>query len=152
MAKRRAARAFNDLLEPGARKMDGRTEKRRQRLRTELEAGQTKQGQPLKPIDVLLHANELLKLGEDAAELRRIRKGRLPQGLDGRFLDVLGELHAAYGFRVEVYALLGIDDEALRKAGVLGRKRRARSAQDKTATEPKAKPKAKASASRTKRR
>ncbi len=40
--KRRAARLFNDILggrSAGAKKLDGRTEKRRQRLLRELEAG-----------------------------------------------------------------------------------------------------------------
>ncbi len=132
VAKRRAGRAFNDLLDPGARKADGRTEKRRQRLRAELEAGQTKQGRALKPLDVLSHANELLELGEDPAELRRIRKARPARDFDERLLDVLGELHQAYGFRVEVYALLGIDDDALKRAGVVGPKRRARKARATT--------------------
>src|SRR5260370_22291768 len=54
--KRRVARVFNDILGgrgAAAHKLDGRTEKRRQRLLKELEAGKARGSRELKPLDVL---------------------------------------------------------------------------------------------------
>ena len=62
--KRRVARQLNSLFGGGGRpsgKLDGRTEKRRQRLLKELKDG--KGDQPLKPIEIITHANELLEMG-----------------------------------------------------------------------------------------
>src|SRR5512146_414104 len=53
--KRRVARVFNDVLGgrlASAHKLDGRTEKRRQRLLAELEAGKARGSRELKPLDV----------------------------------------------------------------------------------------------------
>src|SRR5262245_50389402 len=61
--KRRVARIFNDVLSgrgAGAHKLDGRTEKRRQRLLKELEAGKARGSRELKPLDVLQHVQELM--------------------------------------------------------------------------------------------
>ncbi|MEO7094506.1 MAG: hypothetical protein ABI175_14720, partial [Polyangiales bacterium] len=60
--KRKVARMFNDLL--GGRgassaKLDGRTEKRRQRLLRELEQGAARGARELKPLDVLQRVQEL---------------------------------------------------------------------------------------------
>src|SRR5689334_230828 len=78
--KRRAARAFNDLLSGGARVVrDGRTEKRRQRLLSELERGTARAGaQPLKPIDVLSRVQALLELGETVAAIKKACKPPRP--------------------------------------------------------------------------
>ena len=70
--KRRVARQINSLFGGGGGqtgKLDGRTEKRRQRLLKELKEGRA--GQPLKPIDIIAHANELLALGETLATIRK---------------------------------------------------------------------------------
>jgi hypothetical protein len=70
--KRRAARQLNSLLlgtSKSAMELDGRTEKRRQRLIQELKEGRN--GEPLKPIDRLGHVNELLGIGETLSSLRK---------------------------------------------------------------------------------
>lgn len=122
IAKRRSARAFNELLDPsGASRLDGRTEQRRRRLLSELESGKTRgSGRPLKPVDVLSHVTELLSLGENVSSIRKVCRPRPAPPVDARLLELLGRLHRAYGFPKEAYAFLGISDEALRRAGVLG--------------------------------
>ncbi len=128
IAKRRAARAFNDLLDPsGTGRLDGRTEKRRQRLLSELESGHRRgSGRELKPVEVLSHVDELLGLGESPASLRKVLKPRQfpvePEALVG----VLKRLHQAYGFRPEAYRFLGLDEAVLRSAGILSRTPRSR--------------------------
>lgn len=122
--KRRAARMFNDVLGGHAAggKLDGRTEKRRARLLSELESGKTRGDRELKPLDVLQHVQELLALGETAASIRKAVKPRrtFAQGDAPEALaDVVGRLHKAYAFRVEVYRFVGIGDEVLKAAGVL---------------------------------
>src|SRR5580704_16070805 len=77
--KRRVARLFNDVLGgrgSGARKHDGRTEKRRQRLLRELESGKLRGAHELKPLDVLVRVNELLDLGEPLRSIRKVAKVR----------------------------------------------------------------------------
>jgi len=122
IAKRRSARAFNDLLDPsGSSRLDGRTEQRRRRLLAELESGKTRgSGKPLKPVDVLSHVTELLSLGESVPNIRKVCRPRTAPAADPRLLELLGRLHRAYGFPREAYGFLGISDDVLRKAGVLG--------------------------------
>ncbi len=120
--KRRAARLFNDVLGgrgTGARKLDGRTEKRRQRLLEELESGKTRGDRDLKPLDVLQHVEELLQLGEPLAAIRKIAKVRKSHVSEDAMHDVVVRLHKAYSFKPEVYRFVGIGDEVLRSAGVL---------------------------------
>jgi hypothetical protein len=125
IAKRRAARAFNDLLDPGKSELDGRTDKRRRRLLSELESGKARgSGKPLKPIDVLSHVAELLALGETLANIRKVCRPRPPLALGARQLEVLARLHRAYGFPAEAYAFLGIGEDALRRAGIGAKPRR----------------------------
>lgn len=128
IAKRRAARAFNDLLDPsGTGRLDGRTEKRRQRLLSELEAGRRRgSGRELKPVEILSHVDELLGLGESAASLRKVLKPRQFPAEPEALVGVLRRLHQAYGFRPEAYRFLGLDDAVLRSAGVLPRVPRGR--------------------------
>ncbi len=120
IAKRRAARVFNDLLDPsGQQGLDGRTEKRRRRLMSELEAGKTRgSGKPLKPINVLSHVTELLELGETVTSLRKVYRPRPSPNPDARLLEVLASLHKAYGFPKEAYSFLGIPEDVLKRAGV----------------------------------
>jgi hypothetical protein len=120
IAKRRAARAFNDLLDPSSHKgLDGRTEKRRKRLIAELEAGKTRgSGKPLKPIDVLSHVTELFELGETATSLRKVFRPRPAPAPDPKLLEALASLHRAYGFPKEAYSFLGIAEDVLKRAGI----------------------------------
>jgi hypothetical protein len=129
--KRRVARVFNDIL--GGRgaalqKLDGRTEKRRQRLLKELEAGKARGSRELKPLDVLQRVQELMDLGEPLSSIRKvakIRKNALPPEA---IVGVVERLHRAYGFRPEVYRFVGIGEDVLRDAGVLSESaKRARS-------------------------
>jgi hypothetical protein len=119
--KRRAARMFNDVLGgrgAGGHKLDGRTEKRRQRLLRELEAG-TARGGELKPLDVLQHVQELLELGESLGNIRKVAKPRKNIVPPESTVEVVQRLQKAYEFRIEVYRFVGIGDEVLRTAGVL---------------------------------
>ena len=119
IAKRRAARAFNDLLDPGRSELDGRTDKRRRRLLSELESGKARgSGKTLKPIDVLSHVGELLELGETLANIRKVCRPRPAPTMDARLMETLTRLHRAYGFPLEAYAFLGIGEDLLRKAGI----------------------------------
>jgi hypothetical protein len=121
--KRRVARLFNDIVGGrgvGPHKRDGRTEKRRMRLMRELEAGKARGSRELKPLDVLQRVNELLELGEPLSSIRKIakvRKGAVPAE---QMVDVVSRLHKAYGFRPECYRFVGVGDEVLRGAGILG--------------------------------
>jgi hypothetical protein len=118
IAKRRAARAFNELLAGGS-KRDGRTEKKRQRLLAELKEGTSRSGKrALKPIDVLLRVQTLLELGETVASLRKVCRPVRVVDLDRDAIALLRRLHSAYGFRIEAYQFVGIDDALLGRAGI----------------------------------
>ena len=128
VAKRRAGRRFNDLFEDaGSGRLDGRTRKRRQRLLQELEQGKARgSGRELKPLDVLSHVSELLALGEPLAAIRKVCRPRPPPESDEPLVEVVSQLHRAYGFRPEAYRFVGLDDAVLRAAGILGEPRRDR--------------------------
>jgi hypothetical protein len=131
--KRRAARIFNDVVGGrgvGGPKLDGRTEKRRQRLLRELEAG-TARSKELKPLDVLQHVHELMELGEPLSSIRKVAKVRKPANVSAEsMVEVVSKLHQAYNFRPEAYRFVGVGDDVLRSAGVLtaetGRRGRAK--------------------------
>jgi hypothetical protein len=119
--KRRAARLFNDVLGgrgAGAQKLDGRTEKRRQRLLRELEQGMAR-SRELKPLDVLQHVQELMELGEPLSSIRKVAKVRKNTVPPESMVEVVGRLHKAYNFRPEAYRFVGVGDDVLRSAGVL---------------------------------
>ncbi|MCL2447324.1 MAG: hypothetical protein FWD17_00100 [Polyangiaceae bacterium] len=121
--KRRAARLFNDVLGgrgAGAHKRDGRTEKRRQRLMRELESGKVRGARELKPLDVLVRVHELMELGEPLRSIRRVAKVRKAAVPAEEMIDVVSRLHKAYGFRPECYRFVGVGEDVLRSAGVLG--------------------------------
>jgi hypothetical protein len=132
--KRKAARIFNDVLGgrgAAAHKLDGRTEKRRQRLLRELEQGMARGAKELKPLDVLQRVQELLELGEPLRSIRKVSKGHrlvLPQAAADAVVDVVERLHKAYNFRPEAYRFVGIGEDVLQQAGVLaiegGRRRK----------------------------
>ncbi|WP_394823672.1 hypothetical protein [Pendulispora albinea] len=120
--KRRAARMFNDVLGGrglASQKLDGRTEKRRQRLLAELERGTARGARDLKPLDVLQRVEQLLELGEPLSSIRKVSKmKKLPEFPEG-VVEVVERLHKAYGFRPETYRFVGIGEDVLREAGVL---------------------------------
>jgi len=120
--KRRAARAFNDVLgsAAGSRGLDGRTEKRRQRLLKELEEGASRGKSELKPIDILQRVQELLELGEALSAIRKVTKIRKTSASPEVVAELVSRLHRAYSFRPEVYRFVGIGEEVLRSAGVIG--------------------------------
>ena len=120
--KRRVARVFNDILGgrgAAAHKLDGRTEKRRQRLLKELEAGKARGSRELKPLDVLQRVQELMDLGEPLSSIRKVTKVRKQSVTPEAIVGVVERLHRAYSFRPEVYRFVGIGEEVLREAGVL---------------------------------
>jgi len=120
--KRRVARVFNDILGgsgSSSSKLDGRTEKRRQRLLKELEAGKARGTRELKPLDVLQRVQELMDLGEPLGSIRKVAKVKKNTVPTESIVSVVERLHKAYNFRPEVYRFVGIDEDVLRDAGVL---------------------------------
>lgn len=119
--KRRAARRFNELLlGGGSRPGDGRTERRRKRLLEELAEGVARRGKrALKPIDVLSRVEELLVLGEPLASIRKACPPPPPVEVTAELIKGLRHLHRAYHFSADAYRFVGLDAQALRKAGVL---------------------------------
>jgi hypothetical protein len=120
--KRRVARVFNDILGghgASANKLDGRTEKRRQRLLKELEAGKARGSRELKPLDVLQRVQELMDLGEPLSSIRKVTKVKKSAVSAESIVGVVERLHRAYSFRPEVYRFVGIEEDVLREAGVL---------------------------------
>jgi hypothetical protein len=119
--KRRAARAFNDALSSrrsGGR--DGRTERKRQRLLKELADGFAGRGKrELKPVDVLSRVRELLELGEPLSSIRKACPPKKPVEVSQEILETIRRIHKAYGFPIEAYRFVGLDEEALRSAGVI---------------------------------
>ncbi len=129
--KRRVARVFNDILGghgSSSAKLDGRTEKRRQRLLRELEAGKARGSKELKPLDVLQRVQELMDLGEPLASIRKVTKVKKSPVEPDAIVSVVERLHRAYDFRPEVYRFVGIGEEVLREAGVLTETPRKRAA------------------------
>ena len=117
--KRRVARLFNDLLVSTANaKLDGRSDRRRERLLAELGRGSAYGDRKLKPLDVLNHVNELLELGEPLASIKKVRKFPRPLPVGKDTIALVRRFKKAYGFPPEVYRFVGISQEALRRAKV----------------------------------
>jgi len=119
--KRKVARHLNSIFSAGGgtdHKLDGRTEKRRRRLVQELVEG--KDGESLKPMDVVTHVNELLGIGETIASLRK--QGVKPRKfeLDGGRQDAVEEAQAAYKFHADAWRMLGIEIDTSGKVKVEG--------------------------------
>ncbi|MBX3129247.1 MAG: hypothetical protein KF718_21190 [Polyangiaceae bacterium] len=125
IAKRRAGRAFNELLGEGSERLDGRREKRRQRLLAELESGTTRSGRSLKPLELVAHASELIGMGEDGKSLRKLAKKRRQAEPDPQLLALLGELQRAYGFHPEAFVVVGIEPDLLETRDARGRSKAA---------------------------
>jgi hypothetical protein len=123
--KRRAARAFNDVLlnRGGTRAGDGRTERRRKRLLRELEEGSARGGKrELKPIDILTRVQALLDLGEALANIKKACPPPKPVTVTPEIVEGLRRLHKAYAFDAVVYGFVGLDLSALKKAPSAGAK------------------------------
>jgi hypothetical protein len=119
--KRRAARRFNALVEGGGRAtgLDGRTDRRRQRMLVELREGVARASKKaLKPIDVLSRVQALLEMGEPLASIRRACRPARPVVASADLIEGLRSLHEAYGFPIAAYAFVGLDEETLRAAGI----------------------------------
>jgi hypothetical protein len=86
----------------------------------ELEAGKARGSRELKPLDVLQRVNELLELGEPLSSIRKVAKVRKGSVPPEDMVEVVSRLHKAYGFRAECYRFVGVSDDVLRSAGVLG--------------------------------
>ena len=120
--KRRAARAFNRALlrDRGGSAPDGRTERRRRRLLDELAKGSARGGKRgLKPIDVLSHVAELLSLGEPLSSIRMACPARRLVETTDEVVEGLRRIHRAYDFPAAVYPFVGLETEALERAGVV---------------------------------
>lgn len=119
--KRRAARLFNDALAKtnGAARADGRTERRRKRLLAELEQGASRGGKKeLTPIDVLSRVNELLLLGEPLASIKKVCPPPRAIAVTPALIERIRRLHKAYRFAIAAYRFVGLDAEALARAGI----------------------------------
>lgn len=121
--KRRVARRLNDLLTRGSGQghvRDGRTEKRRRRLLSELDKATKTGGKALKPIELLLRINALLELGEPLSTIRKVARIRPNREIASTTaVQVLREVHAAYNFRPEAYRFLGLPHDALVEAKLI---------------------------------
>jgi hypothetical protein len=107
--KRRVARHLNTLLagKTSRPKLDGRTEKRRQRLITELKDG--KRGKPIKPIEVVQHVDELLKMGESLSSLKRAGVKPRRTTLNDEVAETVANAQKVYGFERESWRMLGLE-------------------------------------------
>jgi hypothetical protein len=122
--KRRVARQLNALFGAAGGqngKLDGRTEKRRRRLLNELKEG--RRGEPLKPIEIITHANELLELGETLSSIRKngVRSIKNESAFSVEQLEAVQRTQTAYAFRPEVWKLLGVDIARAPDEGRAGR-------------------------------
>lgn len=110
VAKRRAARSLNTMFGSGGTgpTRDGRTEKRRQRLLTELQEGQ-RNGRPIKALEVLVNTNELLELGETLGSIRKRGAKPLKAELSEEDMEIVHRTQQEYGFRPEAWKMLGVD-------------------------------------------
>jgi len=82
--------------------------RKRRRLRMELERGHD--GRPLKAVEVLTRADQLLSLGETLRSLRAldVKAPRRPQ-LDDEAVALILETQRVYRFDPRAWKLLGVD-------------------------------------------
>ena len=130
--KRRLARQLNTMLAGGGApeaKLDGRTEKRRQRLIADL-----KGSKELKPIDVVSRVNELLDIGETPATLKKQGVKPRKMEVDDATLEIVKQTQAVYGFDARAWRFLGIrlDDTTPESERAPKRRRAAKGAKKKT--------------------
>ena len=136
--KRRVARRLNTLLAANTSrpKLDGRTEKRRQRLLKELKDG--KRGKPIKPIEVVQHVDELLKMGESMASLRRAGVKPRRTSLNDEVAETVAVAQKSYQFEREAWRMLGLDVDESGKVSEKKRPGRRSAAKKKTTRRKKA--------------
>ncbi|MCB9616537.1 MAG: hypothetical protein H6721_23610 [Sandaracinus sp.] len=139
--KRRVARQLNALILGGGDadkpKLDGRTEKRRKRLIKELKDGRG--GKALKPIDVVLHTNELLGIGETLASIKKQGVKPLKVEPTPEILDNISRAQKAYEFRTDAWKMWSLSVDAEGNVGVKTRAPRAAAAAPKKAAKKRAK-------------
>ncbi len=114
--KRVAARNLNDVLsgkKTGFPVLDGRTEKRRQRL-----LGEVVQ-EALKPVDLLLKVQELFDLGESYISLRKLIPARRLRAVPEGAAEALATMMEAYTLSEDVYRFLGLPEAVLKEAGAI---------------------------------
>lgn len=107
IAKRRAARAFNELLLGPRRTPDGRTERRRRRLLRELEA-HARGDRTLKPVDLLVRVDALLDLETPLEAIERALPPPPPLPPTPELARRLRALQEAYAFREACFPFVGI--------------------------------------------
>ena len=136
--KRRVARHLNTLLagKTSRPKLDGRTEKRRQRLLKELKDG--KRGKAIKPIEVVQHVDELLKMGETLASLRRAGVKSRRTALNDEVAETVANAQKIYGFERDAWRMLGLDVDESGKVSEKKRPGRKPAAKKKTTRKKKA--------------
>jgi hypothetical protein len=61
-----------------------------------------------------------MELGEPLRSIRKVAKIRKASVVAEEMVEVVSRLHKAYGFRPECYRFVGVGDDVLRNAGVLG--------------------------------
>ena len=124
IAKRRAARSLNSLFGDGHRNgpaLDGRTEKRRQRLLKELKEGRG--GRPLKAIEILTYTNELLELGETLGSIKKSGAKPARADLGPQAQQVIQQTQQEYGFRPDAWRMLGVEIGPGGAAGKRGKRK-----------------------------
>ncbi|MEM9072329.1 MAG: hypothetical protein AAGE52_27730 [Myxococcota bacterium] len=100
-------------------KLDGRTEKRRQRLIKELKGGRG--GRPLKPHDALSHTNELLEIGETFASLKKQGVKARKVDLSDDVLEIIKRHAKAFNFHPDAWRILSLRVDA--KGDIVPRRR-----------------------------
>jgi hypothetical protein len=61
-----------------------------------------------------------MDLGEPLSSIRKVAKVRKSLVAPEAMVEVVSRLHKAYAFRPECYRFVGVGDDVLRSAGVLG--------------------------------
>ena len=129
VAKRKAARQLNALVQGGTKKaLDGRTEARRKRL---VKALKGDAGKKLKPIDKVQATHDLLEIGESIASLKKQGVTPTKVEVNDELLAVVADTQKAYGFDPQAWRILGLRVDAegkviAKKAATKGGARKAR--------------------------
>ncbi len=111
VAKRRIARALNTVALGGGTRpdSDGRTEKRRLRLITELkEMKKGRRGTPLKPQEVLSRTQELIDLGESFASLKKAGVKPMRIQMSDELVEIIEEHAQLYKLDPQTWRMLGV--------------------------------------------
>jgi hypothetical protein len=109
-AKRDAARSLNQLFGEEARAREERAKARQRKILGEMKHG--KQGRPLEPLAVLQRAHVLLELGVPLSTLAAHGTRLPPRRLTEADLAIIARVQELYGFRPEVWSLVGVAFES----------------------------------------